>query len=445
MKRSAALAFAFLAFTASLAAAAPDPFALLDSELTPVGAQRAGNAAGSIPPWTGGLPARPIDLKAGYTDPYANDPILFTITAANAHQHREKLSPGQLALLARQPEAFRMNVYPTRRSAAWPAEVLAEVKEQAPLARTEGDRLLDVGKSAVPFPITSDPKQMMWNHVLRWRGGSYMREFIWAPVTAGGRRFTVRAIERTAFDQQGFMNEPRPNRLLNGLVMYLSPPNMEGQLTLVWEPIDPVAESRSVWMYQTLLRRVQRVPSLSHDDLDPRTQGLRTVDQFDGWNGAPDRYDWKLVGKREVYIPYNAYKLADKQLTYDAILKPGYVDAELLRYELHRVWVIEATLRPGAQHRYPKRVFYLDEDTWQVALEDCYDSSGELWRVGSHPAMQFYDVQVPWYGATIHYDLKADAYLASNLSNEGKLAWAWGWKGEINDFLPGNLRRIGTR
>lgn len=440
-----AYALALLGAPSGHAATTPELAARLDGDLTPVGAERAGNAAGTIPAWTGGLPRVAIDSAVGYADPFAQDQVLFTIDAKNAHEHADKLSAGHRALLERHAETFKLHVYPTRRSAAWPAEVLAEVKKQAPFPRTEGFRLLDVGKSAVPFPITTDALQMMWNHVLRWRGGSVRREAAWFPVAATGRYFTVRFIDEFAFDQQGFMAQPRPNRLFNFVGMYLSPPTIEGQLNLIWEPIDPVAEDRSTWAYQPLARRVQRLPSLAHDDLDPRTQGMRTSDQYDGWNGAPDRYDWKLLGKREMLIAYNSYKLASKALTYADILQRGHVNPELLRYELHRVWVVEATLRAGQHHRYPRRIFYLDEDTWQVSMEEVYDSAGALWRFGDHPAMQFYDVMVPWYRATIHYDLRADSYLASFLDNESNFAWQWGWTGEINDFLPGNLRRLGTR
>ncbi len=429
---------------ATWVAAAP-PWERLDGELTPVGAERAGNADGSIPPWSGGLSARPIDPSVGYIDPYAAEAPLYTVTAQNAEQYAHRLSAGHRALLKAHPDSFHMRVYPTHRTAAWPAQVLAEVKRQAPHARTEGYRLLDVGRSAVPFPIPSDALQMMWNHSLRWRGGSVQRQYTWFPVAANGRYFTVRVGEAMAFDQQGYMLDSRPNRLLNLLGIYLAPAGIEGQLTLVWEPVDAVTESRATWAYEPLRRRVRRVPSLAHDDLDPRTQGLRTSDQYDGWNGAPDLYNWKLLGKREMLIAYNSYKLSDKTLKYADILKPSHPAAELLRYELHRVWVIEATLRPGATHRYARRVFYLDEDTWQVSMEDVYDADGELWRFGDHPAMQFYDVMVPWYRATLHYDFKAGAYLASFLDNEEKTAWTWGWRGQIDQFLPGNLRRLGTR
>lgn len=440
-----AAALSAMATAVALAAPTPEQLARLGNELTPVGAERAGNAAGTIPPWTGGLPAKPIDEAVGYVDPFADDKILFTISAANADQYRDQLSPGQLALLALYPETFRINVYPTRRSAAWPQAVLDQVKKQAPLARTEGDRLLDVGKSAVPFPIPDEARQLMWNHVLRWRGGSVNRTFTWFPVAANGRFFTVRVNDYFAFDQQGFMNESRPNRLFNLRGTYLAPTAIEGQMTLVWEPIDPVAHNRDTWAFDTRWQRVRRLPSLSHDDVDPRTQGMRLSDQYDGWNGAPDRYDWKIAGKREMYIQYNAYKLSDKTLRYRDIIEPGHPKPELLRYELHRVWVVEATLRPGARHRYPKRTFYLDEDTWQVVGEDAYNAAGQLWRVGDHATMQFYDVMVPWYRATIHYDLLARSYLISFLDNEERQPWRFGWIGDMVDFLPSNLRRLGTR
>ncbi len=427
------------------AAVTPDQLTRLDAELTPVGAERAGNADGSIPPWTGGLPQRPLDPAQGYVDPYGADPVLYTITTNNLEQYASKLSQGHRALFASHPDSWQMHVYPSRRSANWPAEVLAEARRQAPHVRTDGYALLDVGKSAVPFPITQDPLQMMWNHSLRWRGGSVIREYSWFPVDRKGRYFSVRVIDAMAFDQQGYVNGSRPNRLFNAYGLYLAPASIEGQITLVWEPINQVDEPRRVWTYQPITRRVSRDPALGYGDIDKRTQGLRTVDQYDGWNGGPDLYDWKLLGKRELLIPYNSYKLSSKQLKYHDMIRPGHLDPALLRYELHRVWVIEATLRPGKEHRYPRRIFYLDEDTWQVSLEDDYDSDGQYWRFAEYPAMQFYDALVPWYRAQLIYDLKAGAYLVSDLENESQRPRQWGRKVDINAFMPVNLRRLGTR
>ena len=46
--------------------------ARFDADLTPVGAERAGNADGSIPEWTGGLAkSEPIDPLVRYGDPFA--------------------------------------------------------------------------------------------------------------------------------------------------------------------------------------------------------------------------------------------------------------------------------------------------------------------------------------------------------------------------------------
>lgn len=439
------LAATLLCCHGALAGITTEAVQRLEGDLTPVGAERAGNAAGTIPAWTGGLPQQALDPSVGYLDPYADDPVLFTITAANAHQYGDQISVGQQEMFRQFPDSYRMHIYPTRRSANWPEAVLAEVRAQAPLAATTDYELLNVGRSAVPFPITRDPLQMMWNHSLRWRGGSVKRVYNWFPVDRKGRYFAVRLLEAQAFDQQGYMQQSRPNRLANYYSMYLAPANIEGQLTLVWEPINQVEQSRQSWRYETVARRVVRVPSLAYDDLDPRTQGLRTSDQYDGWNGAPDLYDWKLLGKREMFIPYNSYKLSSKKLEYADILKPGHMNPDLLRYELHRVWVIEASLRPGERHRYIRRTFYLDEDTWQVSMEEDYDRAGKLWRFGSHPAMQFYDVLVPWYRALTYHDFKSGAYLASDLDNESTVPRQWGWKGDINDFLPVNLRRLGTR
>jgi hypothetical protein len=423
------------------AAVTAEQVARLGADLTPVGAERAGNADGSIPEWTGGMAkSAPIDPRVGYVDPFAQDPILFTITAQNADQFGDRLAAGHRALLKNHPETFRMNVYRTRRTASYPEEVLTEVKKQAPFARTDGYHILDVGKSAVPFPIPADGLQAIWNHVFRWRGGSILRQTTWFPVARNGRYFKVRVRDVFVFDQQGYMAESRPNRLYNFVAVSLDPPEYAGKVDLVWEPIDPVAEGRAAWSLDPVTFKLRREPFRGYDYLEPITGGLRTADEYDGWNGAPDRYDWRLLGKRERFIAYNSYRLGDKKLKYAQILKPGHIDPDLLRYELHRVWVVEATLWPGAVHRYPRRIFYLDEDTWQVAQEEIFDGNGNLWRFGDHPSMQFYDVMVPWYRATINYDLDANGYLVSFLDNEERFEWRWGWKGRIDQFLPNYMR-----
>ncbi|MDX1556938.1 MAG: DUF1329 domain-containing protein, partial [Xanthomonadales bacterium] len=223
-----------------------------------------------------------------------------------------------------------------------------------------------------------------------------------------------------------------------------SPPTLEGTVQLVHEPIDQVEEVRSAWIYNVGQRRVRRAPDLAYDNANDGTEGIRVTDQFDAYNGAPDRYDWRLVGKKEIYVPYNAYKLSDKSLNYEKdILRTNTINSDLMRYELHRVWVVEATLREGSSHIYGKRTFYLDEDSWSVLMEDAYDTRGDLWRVAIHPVIQFYDALVPWYRANIYHDLNNGSYLISNLANEIDEPWEFGAKGRYIEFQPDALRRSG--
>ena len=387
----------------------------------------------------------PIDPKVGYTDPFAADAVLYTVTAENAEQYKGLLSAGHLALLQRDAKTFRMNVYPTHRSAALPDAVLAEIRTQAPLARTDGDHPLDIGKSPVPFPIPANGLEVMWNHVFRWRGGSVERQFAWAPVNPSGKFYIVKFHQKLVFDQQGYMPDSTPGRLYNATGYFVSPPAAIGTRILTWEPVDPVAEQRSRWIFIPATLATRRFPSYGYDTNEPLTGGMRTADQNDGWNGAPDRYDWKLIGKRELLIGYNAYKLADRKLTYKAIIQPHHLDPDLLRYELHRVWVVEATLRDGRHHPFARRVFYVDEDTWQVAQEEVYDKKGRLIRFGDHQMIQFYDVMVPWYAATIHHVLGNGAYLVTYLNNMEPFPTRWGFEGELPDFLPSNLRSLGLQ
>ncbi|MCX6552882.1 MAG: DUF1329 domain-containing protein [Acidobacteria bacterium] len=446
MRRLCLVALAMLlaigSITASRAPSVAEQAARLDADLTPVGAERAGNADGSIPAWTGGLPkAPPIDPKVGYVDPFADDKPLYTITAKNAAEYKDLLSAGHMTLLKRDARTFRMNVYPTRRSASYPEDVLAEVKKHAGTAKTDGYHVRDVGRSAVPFPIPENGLQVMWNHVFRWRGGSVERQYVWAPVDPSGKFYVVRFRMNVAYDQQGYMLDSREGRLYNATGFYLSPPAAIGIRAATWEPIDPVSDPRTRWVFLPQTLDTRRMPAYEYDTQEMLTGGLRLADQNDGWQGAPDRFSWKLIGKRELLIGYNGYRIADRTLRYPDIIRARNLDPDLLRYERHRVWVVEATRIKS--HKFYRRVFYVDEDTWQVAQEEDYDKTGKLVRFGDYHMMQFYDVQVPWYAATINHDIGSGAYLVSYLNNMEPFPMRWGFKARINDYLPSRLRSLG--
>ncbi|MDO3721649.1 DUF1329 domain-containing protein [Marinobacter sp. chi1] len=442
LARAVAFSTAFAVAGPVLADLTQEQVAKLGNELTPVGANPNGNEEGTIPAWTGGLTTPPEgwDPEQGYADPFPGDQVLFTITRDNLDQYRDNLSEGQIALLKKY-DNFKMPVYQTRRTAALPEEVYANIKEQADKVELQGFGVKNLNGSNVPFPIPENGLEAIWNHNVRYLGGGVDRKYNWFPVRANGDYYKVGFHEKRVFDEN--MDRQSENRLLNYMAEFTNPPTLEGTIQLVHEPIDQVKEVRSAWIYNVGQRRVRRAPDLAYDNANDGTEGLRTTDQFDAYNGAPDRYNWELKGKKEIFVPYNTYKLSDKSLSYEDILETNTINSDLMRYELHRVWVVEATLRDDSSHIYGKRTFYLDEDSWSVLMEDAYDTRGDLWRASLHGLIQFYDAKVPWYRFNLFHDLNNGSYLISNLANEVEDPWEFGVKGRYIEFQPDALRRRG--
>ena len=420
----------------------------LGKDLTPIGAEKAGNKEGTIPAWDGGLTKAPegFDPKKGYADPYAGDKPLFTITAQNAAQYASKLSPGQLALLKKYP-TYKINVYPTRRSAALPQAVYEDIRKNAGAAElvSGGNGVVKSGTSTIPFPFPAAGEDLLWNHNFRWRGGSVERESSWYVVQPSGANFRVATTDRFVFENAGYLDTKRNNMNFVWMGYYRMPATLEGTILLVWDTIDQGKEARSGWLYNAGQRRVRRVPELCCDYSADGTEGLRFTDQYDAWNGTTDRYTWKLIGKKEMYIPANSYKLSNKALKAADVLKPGHPNTDLVRHELHRVWVAEGQLKSGKSHVFARRVMYFDEDTFQVAAADLYDSRDQLWRFQETYGMQYYDVNVPWYSGMSFYDLNSGAYTLAFASFEDKAPPVFGVRGRLADFQPDALRRMGSK
>jgi hypothetical protein len=416
-------------------------------ELTPMGAERAGNAAGTIPAWTGGLDALPQGYVEGepLVDPFPNEKPLFTISAANYEEYQDNLSPGQIALLKRYPDTFRMPVYTTHRTAAYPSNIYAEIKQDAIAATTTdgGNGLANVD-SYCPFPIPKSGIEVIWNHILRYRGGSVKRTYVQIPVQANG------AFSPVVFEDQltfaNYLPSAPENRLFYYKQAIKAPARLEGDVLLVHENINQIAEPRAAWVYNAGQRRVRRAPDVAYDGPGTASDGLRTADDLDLYNGAPDRYEWKLLGKKELYIPYNAYKLLDKTKSYSDIVLKGHLNPDFLRYELHRVWVVEATLKEGQRHIYARRTFYVDEDTWQISAADLYDGRGEMWRVKEAHNVSHYQVKVPWYATETSHDLISGRHLPIGLDNEiNGYQYTWDYKVSEREYTPAALRRSGVR
>jgi hypothetical protein len=424
----------------------PEEATRLEGDLTPLGAERAGNADGAIPPWTGGIIQPPPGYESGehHRDPYPDDAVLFTITAANLADYAAHLSEGQKALLTTYPDTWRMPVYPTRRSASYPPWVYEASKANALTAEVivEGKGGVVNATITSPFPIPRSGVEVIWNHNLRWRGIHTTRTYGSAAVTRLGNYGVILAEQELGIPYGSPYSTPfkeaYPNVMFAFKSKVVQPELLAGEGSLVIEPLNQTDDPRKAWVYSKGLRRVLRAPYAAYDLPVPNTENLQTIDEVGLFIGPPDRFEWKLVGKRELYIPYNAYRLHSDNITTSDILRMGHINPELARYELHRVWVVEGVLKPGQRHVYSRRVFYVDEDSWQIVVADTYDKDGRLWRVAEAHMVNYYDVPVLLSTLEVYHDLKERRYLATGLDN-GRNMYRFSEGADPRDFSPNAL------
>ncbi len=435
-----------IASAGSIAKVAPMEAAKLGAELTPMGAETAANASGTIPSYTGGLKQ---DVSADpMTDVFATETPLFTITAKNIEQYKAQLSDGQIALFKKYPDTYKMPVYKTHRTASYPQSIYDKAKKNATTAElvSSGNGMVNFDE-AIPFAIPKNGLEVIWNHVSRYRGGSIERNVATIPVQVNGSFTAVK--QRAQLTNPLYLKDGKDAKSDENILFYFtssikSPARLTGNVLLVHETINQIEQPRMAWVYNAGQRRVRRAPQIAFDAPRQASEGLSTSDQVDMYNGAPAKYNWKLLGKKEMYIPYNSYKLANPNIKYEDIVKIGHIDQNLTRYELHRVWKVEATLKENERHVYGKRTFYVDEDTYQIAIADHYDNRDVLWRVSEGHALQFVNANTPWYVSTTNYDLLSGRYLVE-LNNEEKKPFTFGKEVKRKHFTSAALRRSGKR
>ena len=423
--------------------------ARLGKDLTPVGGEMAGNADGTIPAYTGGITEAPAGFEVGkpYIDPYASDQVLFTITKDNMGQYADKLSDGQKKMLEKYP-SYKLKVYPTHRSVPFAQRIIDSAKHNALNAEMidNGNGMKGV-QGLVPFPIPAHPKEVVWNHIVRNRGGSFVRETIQVTPTESGDFSPIVFVED--FSERDQLTDAAKSKDENVFFYFrqkvTAPARLAGNVLLIHETIDQVKEPRRAWIYNAGQRRVRRAPQVAYDGPGTASDGLRTTDNFDGFNGAMDRYDWTLEGKQELYVPYNSYAMDDKGIKYKDIIKPGHLNSEYMRYELHRVWKVTGKLKDGQRHIYSQRTFYVDEDSWAILVADHYDGRGELWRHYEAHNKVFYDVGAPFTTAESLHDLLSGRYISGGLANEIAIRYDFSKSYKSKDFTPAALRRSGRR
>ena len=422
--------------------------AKLKKELTPVGGERGANKDGSIPAWDGGLSKAPAGFKPGsrYTNPFPGDKPKFTISASNLDQYRDKLSAGQLTMFKNYGDTYKIPVYETRRTFANPQFIYDATFKNATSASLGGDgEALNGAVTGIPFPIPANGHEVIWNHKVRYRDLSVRRWNNQFAVTTSGAYNQVKIQEDVKFSYSADGIQPSD---LNNIILYFlqittEPARLAGTILLVHETMDQVKEARKAWQYNPGQRRLRRAPNVGYDNPGSASDGLRTNDQTDSFNGALDRYSWRLLGKREMLIPYNAYRVHSGALDYSELLGDQHLNQTHTRYELHRVWVVEAEVKPGTSHLYARRVFYVDEDSWQIHAVDIYDKRGSLWRIQDAHSLMAYDQPYMFQALEVIYDLQAGRYLVHAMSNqEPERAPA---QFDSGYFEPANAKRLGRR
>ena len=303
------------------------------TELTPVGAIRAGNADGSIPAWEGGIKAPPAGYEEGkwYPDPYKDDQVLFTITAQNYQQYEDKLSPGTVAMLKKYPDTFKLNVYPSRRSASYPQWLYDNSIWNAtntnwcdppPGGPNTAQRCVsrETWRPGVFFPIPKDGGEAMYNHTFYFFGKWF------TSVAYGFNAFPDGAyaehVKRERWLQLMYLNDDeRPkgdmfDRLGGAAWCFsqedLAPPRTAGTMFSGCNYFQSV--DFDAYLYVPGQRRVRKAPEIGfYDSPGTGSDGLRTADARNlfAQTGGEEWYDWSAPVRKEMYIPYKSYKLAD--------------------------------------------------------------------------------------------------------------------------------------
>lgn len=404
----------------SFASATPEQLEQLGKTLTPWGAEKAGNKDGSIPAYTGPIkpPASYNPAQAGVRpDPFAHEKPLFSIDAKNVDKYADKVSEGNKAMFKKYPN-YRMDIYPSHRTANYPKYVLDNIKKNASQCKISGDGLrLEGCYAGIPFPFPKTGHQAMWNRLWKFDGHAIeskgMTSYV---VDTQGNTMVAGAgsmwIEYPIYDPAKTTPVAADELYEKIRVDFADPARRAGEKIIVLDGVDMVNVGRKAFTYLPGQRRVKLAPDVAYDTPNPSGGGASNTDEAAVWYGALDRYDFKLVGKKELYIPYNSYKIRDPaQCPSKVALKTkNFLNPDCMRWELHRVWVVEATLKPGKRNVYAKRTIYWDEDLFGNGISDNYDSSGQIYRTTHSLPIAFYETQGHSTDEMVTYDLATGVY-----------------------------------
>lgn len=411
----------------ALGAVSADAAQQLRTRLTPMGAERAGNAEGTIPAWTGGYSIAPGNKQgAPRPDPFANEMPLFSITPANFTSYADKIPEGAKALFRKYPD-YRMDIYPTHRTAAAPQSVYDNVFANATRAHAAPEGIaygVEGAVGGIPFPLPQNGFEAMWNHLLAFWGPAREMHLSTYVVSPDGARELTSAYREFA-DFPYYYPHATPDSFggyyFKTLRLEDAPAPKAGEGYLAWQPINTKRHGFDAWRILPGEHRVRRAPSLSYDTPDADAAGYENLDEYYVFFGGLDRYNFTLAGKREMYIPYNNNRFYTRPVS--EVAGRMHANPGDLRYELHRVWIVDARLAPGQHHVAPRRRFYLDEDTWFAVYADSWDESGRLWKFAHATMYLAPDIPAVILGSQFVYDLLLGGYVFGFAFNEEPVAY----------------------
>ncbi len=449
-----ALAIASVFSSSAFAAATPEEIAQIGTKYLPWGAEKAGNKEGTIPEWTGPVKAANYDPKVpgARPDPFADEKPLFSIDGKNVDQYADKLSAG-IAEMLRKHSTFRLDIFPTHRTANYPELYLENAIKNATACKTADDGLkLDGCYAGTPFPFPKTGNEVMWNRLLKYDNyitdtkglASYLVNPNGGMTVAGKYDFTAYypIFNPKKTDPIG-AREPYEKIRID----YYDPARKAGEKLVIHDNVDMVSIGRQAWSYLPGQRRVKLSPDVAYDTPSPTGGTASTVDDSAVFYGALDRYDFKLIGKKEMFIPYNDYRARDLNVCPPNVVNtPIFLNPDCMRWELHRVWVVEANVKPGKRHMYPKRIIYWDEDIPGIGISDNYDAAGQLYRTSHSVPITFYEAPGAGHATDqfVTYDL-SNGYYGHQMYSTDPRGWEVVAPKPEHYFSPEALAGSGVR
>jgi len=305
----------------------------------------------------------------------------YSVDGSNYMEHADKLTDGQMKAFESYAD-YRIDVYPASAECVLPDAVRAVSGSNSKMINgNEGIEWNTIGGK--PFPNPTEAQHYIWNHRSAPHYNASIHRTLVAYIVKNDGSFTIgkgdNYIEFPGALDSPLRGKVDPNIYALYMVKNMSPARIAGTLTMLHDPYDSAVEQRKAWQYSPATRRVRRAPDVAYDSFVDQTGGLATIDSYNMFTGAQDRFDWNLVGKKTMLIPHANYELSKVGAAEKITSSRNFIDPSLYRYEEREVAIVEATLKEGSRHIFPRQMMYVSTDEHNgIMIRDHYDGQGNL-------------------------------------------------------------------